>query len=322
MKIVRNIKVPTGNIFVGQGQNGLIEFLSIGDYGQKVNLNQRKKVPDGLKTMPLTEKWVVTISTQYGCSMMCRFCDVPKVGFGKNATLTDMQAMIETAISIPGMPNYTKRLNVHFARMGEPTFNDAVNDCAEWLIKKYGGNYHPHPVVSTMMPRNNKNLKKFITRWMEIKNIVYQGNAGLQLSINSTDENEREYMFSRNALTLDDISELMAGMRPEGRKITLNFAVAGYTVDCDYLAKLFTPDYYIIKLTPMHKTKTALQNKIETAGDYTQHEPYEKLELRFQKAGFETLVFIASHDEDDGLITCGNAILSGSFPANGLEVWE
>ena len=34
----------------------------------------------------LDEKWVITISTQDGCSMECKFCDVPKVGKGINAT--------------------------------------------------------------------------------------------------------------------------------------------------------------------------------------------------------------------------------------------
>jgi hypothetical protein len=30
MKIIKNIKVPTGNMLIGQGDNGLLEFLSIG----------------------------------------------------------------------------------------------------------------------------------------------------------------------------------------------------------------------------------------------------------------------------------------------------
>jgi len=30
------------------------------------------------------------------------------------------------------------------------------------------------------------------------------------------------------------------------------------------------------------------------------------------------LVFIASHEEDDSMITCGNAILSGKLPPNEL----
>lgn len=314
MKIIQNLEVPTGNIFVVEGAKGKLELLSLGDYGQDINLNQNKPVPNGLPCMPLTEKWVVTISTQYGCSMGCNFCDVPKVGSGKNATFHDMCGMILVALTQPGVPDWTSRLNIHFARMGEPTWNPDVLDCGKWIADHLGDTYNPHPVVSTMMPKGNKWLKVFIHTWMRLKNRVYKGNAGLQLSINSTDEQERSEMFNGKCCTLEQIRNIMDGIIPVGRKITLNFAVADYTVDCDKLAALFSPELYIVKLTPMHKTDSALENDIKTAGDYTTSEPYQELEERMQKAGFETLVFIASNEEDDGRITCGNAILSGTVP--------
>jgi len=319
MKIERRLIVPTGEILVVKGARGLLEMLSLGDYGQAVNLNQHKPVPDGLSVMPLTEKWVVTISTQYGCSMGCEFCDVPKVGPGIDATFNDICGQILTALTLPGVPNTTKRLNIHFARMGEPSWNPNVLDCGKW-IADHLGEYNPHPVVSTMMPNGNKWLKTFIHTWMRMKNRVYKGNAGLQLSINSTDETERAKMFSGHACTLEGIAEIMRGIIPVGRKITLNFAVAGYTVDAEKLARLFSPELFIVKLTPMHKTESAIANKIRTAGDYTMHEPYEDLEHRLQDAGFETLVFIASNDEDLGRITCGNVILSGTLPHSFQEV--
>ncbi len=314
MRILRNLQVPTGNIFIVEGNKGKLEMLSIGDYGQDINLNQKKPVPDGLKIMPLTEKWVVTISTQYGCSMKCNFCDVPIVGNGRNATFYDLTGMILIALTQKGVPEYSKRLNIHFARMGEPTWNPAVLDCGKWIHEHLGDTYNPHPVVSTMMPRKNEWLKNFVHTWMRMKNRLYKGNAGFQISVNSTDETERKIMFNDNACTLEEIAEIMKGIIPVGRKITLNFAVANYTVDCEKLARLFTPELYIVKLTPMHKTVAATINGIKTNGNYTEYEPYQELEQRFKKAGYETLVFIASNDEDLGRITCGNAILSGSLP--------
>ena len=106
----------------------------------------------------------------------------------------------------------------------------------------------------------------------------------------------------------------MRGIVPVGRKITLNFAVAGYTVDPEVLLRWFPPEWYIIKLTPMHKTVTAMEKGIRTEGEYTEPEPYMELEDKLKKVGYEVLVFIASRDEDEGRITCGNAILSGSYP--------
>ena len=52
-----------------------------------------------------------------------------------------------------------------------------------------------------------------------------------------------------------------------------------------------------------------------TAGEYDTYTPYQKLELDLREAGYDVLVFIASREEDESRITCGNAILSGHEPA-------
>jgi 23S rRNA (adenine2503-C2)-methyltransferase len=314
MDILRRLSVPTGDILVVQGSQGKLEMLSLGDYGQAVNLNQHKQVLDGTPLMPLSEKWVITISTQYGCSVGCDFCDVPRVGPGRNASLSDLQGQILTGVLLHPEIQSTKRLNVHFARMGEPSYNPFVLDCAKWLKLHLDSEYNIHPVVSTMMPNNNIWLKTFIHNWMRIKNRVYGGNAGLQLSINSTDELQRGNMFNWKACRLDEIAQIMEGIVPTGRKITLNFAVANYTIEPEYLLRFFRPEWYVCKLTPMHKTKAALSIGLETHGDYTSPEPYLELEDKLKRAGYDVLVFIASNDEDSGRITCGNAILSGSMP--------
>ena len=318
MITIKNIAVPTGNILIVEGDHGKLECLSLGDYGQSVNLNQHKAVPDGLPLMPLSEKWVITVSTQYGCSMGCRFCDVPKVGPGKNATDDDLYGQVVSCLELHPEIRATKRLNIHYARMGEPSWNASnVLQATRYLHMTFG-RMNIHPVVSTMMPCGNPMLRSFLKEWVDLKNSKpYNGNAGLQLSINSTDDDERMHMFSGNSLQLWEISEIINKAAPVvlGRKITLNFAVADYTVDAELLAKLFPPDRFICKLTPMHKTTAALRNGIETEGDYTTPEPYIELEKRLKDVGFDTLVFIASRDEDEGRITCGNAILSGTMPS-------
>lgn len=55
--------------------------------------------------------------------MNCNMCDVPKVGMGRNATFNDMIGQIRTALSLHPEITHTDRLNVHFARMGEPSWN-------------------------------------------------------------------------------------------------------------------------------------------------------------------------------------------------------
>ena len=70
MKILKEIKVPTGEIYTAKGDKGVLEFLTVADYGKDANIKadflgitrELNGVPNGTP-MPLTEKWVITIST-------------------------------------------------------------------------------------------------------------------------------------------------------------------------------------------------------------------------------------------------------------------
>jgi len=317
LEIIKRVSVPTGDILIVRGDKGFLEMLSLGDYGKEVNLKADFMGLDReidqvhhTKLLPLEEKWVITISPQYGCSTGCTFCDVPKVGPGANATFKDLIKQVLTGLHLHPEVTYTKRLNIHFARMGEPTWNPNVLDATKWLKEHIDSEYKIHPVVSTMMPSRNEWLKTFIHTWMRIKNRLLRGEAGLQISINSTNEEEREIMFNHRALSLYEITQVMDGIVPFGRKITLNFAIAGWEIDPSVLRRYFDPADYVIKLTPMHKTQTAEDNSIRTDGDYTTYYPYEEHERVLKEAGYDVLVFIASKEEDESRITCGNAILS------------
>jgi len=318
MNIIRNLRVPTGNILVCQTSKGPLELLSLADYGQDVNLNQNIPVADGTPLLPLSEKWVITISTQYGCSTNCTFCDVPKVGPGLNVAYEDLRDQVLIGLALHPEVSATKRLNVHFARMGEPTWNLDILEFARKIrqeVRPFVGRSLVHPVVSTMMPKHNKALFSFLADWMEIKNYDFRGDAGLQISVNSTDDAERETMFNGNALSLTEVARMGKALDfPKGRKITLNFAVANYKIDAVKLRDLFDPRRFICKLTPMHKTLAAVGNGIETTGDYTTPYPYQRHAELLRAVGFDVLTFIASHDEDAGRITCGNVILSGAMP--------
>lgn len=325
----RNLKVPTGNICTIKGElNKELEFVSIGDYGKNANIKanflgitkELNGVPNG-DILPLSEKWVITISTQYGCSMNCKFCDVPKVGPGINATYQDMVNQIYAALSLHPEVTKTNRLNIHFARMGEPTWNRHVLDVAlDLLCIAYNKKLNAktiHPVVSTMMPMYNNKLMRFITKWANMKNIGFKGEAGLQFSINSTNEQQRIDMFSGKAITLKNIAYLAERLPiPIGRKYTLNFALAdGYEIDAKLLKSLFNPNHFMVKITPLHRTTSCSDNNIITTGGMDNFVPYKDAERDLINEGFDVIIFVPSYDEDDGLITCGNAILSGKLPS-------
>ena len=315
------IKVPTGHICIKNGElKKPLEFLSLGDYGQSNNIkaeflgftDEINGVVHG-DLLPLEEKWVITISSQYGCNMNCTFCDVPKVGPGFNASVTDLVMQFESAMAMH--PEVKKgRINLHYARMGEPTWNIDVIKPAYYLkgvMDSMGFNFHP--VVSTMMPKANKNLKAFLKDWLYFKNYFCDGDAGLQLSINSTNHLAREVMFNGNALCLREISEMFLELLQHdeyhGRKITLNFALTGDGIEADYLRELFSPRYFMCKLTPIHDTNACRDNGIEAKG-YNSYDIYRDVEESLKDVGFDVLVFVPSREEDESRITCGNAVLS------------
>lgn len=322
-------KIPTGFLFSNTYSKGDLETLSIGDYGKAVNvkadfLGYNREI-DGVPNthcMPLSEKWVITISTQYGCQCDCSFCDVPKVKWRGNASFSDLYDQLVNAINLFPSCKYTERMNIHFARMGDPIFNENVFEFSRWLYKnKRGWNEKHnlrvetlHPVLTTSLPNWFPKLKERILEWCQIKNEVYNGQAGLQFSINSTNESHRKATFRRGALTLEELSELAKDTPdPIGRKYCLNFAFSDeYELDGSKLAALFSADKFMVKITPIHNNNACRENGIKTAEGYDSYKPYRRAEEAAKKAGFDTLVFIPSLDEEDGLVTCGNVILGGS----------
>ena len=316
MKIVNT---HTGKIYVDTDKK--LEFLTVGDYGKENNikadfLGLTKEINGVANTeVDLSDKWVATISTQKGCPMACQFCDCPKYGFYGNASIEDMCYEIEQILKGENVKS-TKRFNVHFARMGEPTFNENVLFFAETYLKPLVERYIKadtiHPVVSTMLPKGNKNLNSFIQRWCLIKNDVYDGEAGLQFSINSTDEEQRSTQFGGKSLSLLEISELAKQLpMPKGRKYTLNFAVTAQTIlDAKELSRLFDKDKFIVKITPIHETNSAIKNGFDVATSYTDYDVYRKFEQPLLDEGWDVIVFVPSKEEDSDRITCGNALIA------------
>ena len=64
--------------------------------------------------------------------------------------------------------------------------------------------------------------------------------------------------------------------------------------------------------TPIHNNNACTENGITTVGGYSSFTPYAELEQGLIDAGFDVLVFVPSMDEENGLVTCGNAVLGGS----------
>ena len=295
----------TGKIVTDTDLN--LEYLYVGDYGKENNikasfLGYDKRI-DKVEHKPvdITDKLVVTVSSQKGCPMDCNFCDCPKLGFKGNATLPELITEIMSGVALSGI-KHGQRLNVHYARMGEPTFNPNVITSAEFIAQMLMNDHSDvtfdtyHPVVSTMMPKANKNLKEFLHKWVET-GFAYGGEDGfgLQFSINTLDENDRNEMFRNRSLSLQEISDIIKELpMPKKRKYTLNFAVTSKSnLDVALMNKYFDKEKCIVKMTPIHETVEAVDEGYEIVND-----------------GWDVIVFVPSKEEDEDRITCGNSLIA------------
>lgn len=317
MRIINQTR--TGAI-VSDTELGL-EYLYVGDYGKENNikadfLGYTKRI-ENVEHHPvdLAEKLVVTVSSQKGCPMVCDFCDCPKVGFHGNCSVAEIVSEVTSGIALSGV-KHGKRLNVHFARMGEPTLNAAVIATANTIAHMLKDSNADvsfdtyHPVVSTMMPAANKKLEQFLTEWV-YAGYEYGGEDGygLQFSINTLNEQERNRAFDNRSLDLATIGKIIDRLpAPKRRKFTLNFAVTSESdLNPVRMSDIFDPEKCIVKITPIHETHAATDNGYEIVRNF---DVYERFEQPLTDAGWDVIVFVPSAEEDEDRITCGNALIA------------
>lgn len=98
---MKTVLTHTGKIYVDTEHR--LEFLIVGGYGKENNIKADflglTKEINGVENtaVDLSKKWVATISTQKGCPMHCKFCDVPKFGFYGNASMIDKSELLQKA---------------------------------------------------------------------------------------------------------------------------------------------------------------------------------------------------------------------------------
>lgn len=320
--MIKEFRTRTGAIYCDTEKK--MEYLYVGDYGKENNIKadflgfkkEINSVPH--HEVDLKDKMVVTVSTQKGCPMNCMFCDCPKVKFGGNISRVELAEEVIQAIAFSRC-KYTERFNLHLARMGEPSLNaENVLNFLKYDLRGLVNNMMKadtiHPVFTTMCPKGlgKEKLAEILQSFCNIKNVDYNGEAGLQLSINSTDNVQRDQLFRGRSLSLEEIAEIAAVLpMPKGRKYTLNFPVTDKTIlDPKELSRLFDKEKFIVKITPIHETHEANENGINTPEGYYKYDVYRQFEQPLIDEGWQVIVFIPSKEEDEDRITCGNALLS------------
>ena len=274
---------------IAQTENGILEFV------------ESIQPP-----IPREEKWVLIISTLYGCPMGCIMCDAGEYYHGK-VSKAEMFSQIDHLIA-KRFPNSRMlipipKLKIQFARMGEPTLNSDVLGVLKELPKKYNA---PGliPCISTVAPNNGAN---FLSDLINIKNDLYaDGKFQLQFSIHSTNEEKRNDIIHDNIWSMNQIKKFGDKWLEKGdRKITLNFAVAeSFQINPDIIARIFPPSDYFIKITPINPTNKAIKTGLKSAIT-SENEGQFKLVEDFKSLGYETLLSIGEWEENQIGSNCG-----------------
>ena len=252
------------------------------------------------------EKWILLTSTMHGCPVGCKMCDAGGYFHGK-PTAEEILEQIDFMVvnRYPDRRVLSKQFKIQFARMGEPALNDSVLDVLEELPKRYDA---PGlmPSISSVAP---KGTDAFFERLLEIKNRLYSsGHFQFQFSIHTTDLALRDELVPVKKWDFAKMAAFGERFYEEGdRKVTLNFALAqGQPLDPEVLKTHFSPDVFLIKITPLNPTYRAVENNLESYIDpHEQNVNQDAVVKALEEAGYDVIVSIGEVEENLIGSNCG-----------------
>ena len=248
--------------------------------------------------LPRDQKWVLLVSTMYGCPVGCMMCDAGGYFQGKlSAEEIFDQVDFLVRKRFPNGKIPSQQVKIQFARMGEPALNPAVLAVIDELPSRYE---IPGlmPSISTIAPQGTQ---RFFEQLLEIKNIHYSGGRfQFQFSLHTTDAAMRDKLIPVRKWDFRQMAEY--GERfyePGDRKITLNFALAqGLPLDPQVLLSYFSPDAFLIKITPLNPTYRALECKLASYIDPNKPHAEYQLAADLQQAGYDVIISIGEVEEN------------------------
>lgn len=257
--------------------------------------------------LPKEAKWVMMVSTQVGCPVGCAMCDVGSLGFLGNLSAEEILDQVRHVVSEnPGLDwRRHPKVKIHFARMGEPSLNPAVLEVLRHLarVAPWPGIL---PSISTVAPKSPA-VEPFFEQLLAVKDACYPGGRfQLQFSVHSTDEAERDRIVPIRKWRLEEMAAYGERfVRPGDRKVTLNFALGpGSKLEARRVAEVFSPERFLVKITPVNPTRTADANG-ETR---LWHEPppaVAEAAHRLKDLGFDVVLSPSRPEEVEAATSCG-----------------
>lgn len=271
-------------------------------------------------------KWVLIVSTMFGCPVHCRMCDAGG-DFAGRLSSDEIIAQIDEIVlrRYPDRRVPAQKFKVQFARMGEPSLNPAVIDAMEAIPSIFDA---PGLLVSlsTIVPSASG---EFFEDLMKVKERLYRGGKfQLQFSIHTSDPGMRRELIPIGTWTFQQMArygERFCCPEKADRKVVLNFAPAvGYPIEASAIAADFTPDKFIIKLTPLNPTITASREGLRSVIVPGLPDTWRPLVSAFEAEGYEVVLSIGETEENRIGSNCGQLIqrtLSGhGLPKDAYEL--
>lgn len=317
MKTKNVCYLPSGRIFLLDINGYTIECTEMRDVS--VHGKEHQEVRTSLDPhviwkhlVPYKDKWLLTVSTQKGCSHNCQFCDVAALPFKGNLTQEEIEYQVEFIL---GNTNYVKECNkakIGFARMGEPAHNlDNVLGAMINLPKISAGSKRTFkwlPCFNTILPTKGKYCgEEVLDRVVEVKEKYFDGFLHLQLSCNSTDESVRKTLFGgAQVMPIEEMIKYLNKKTLTNRTATFNFIVMnGVEVSVDKLHKMgLNGNKHTVKLIPLNRTIAGEKYGLETYANYDTYNKLLELKDQFHSAGVPVVVDAIAKCEEAGLC-CG-----------------
>ncbi|MEW6717180.1 MAG: radical SAM protein [Chloroflexota bacterium] len=268
---------------------------------------------------PREEKWVLLVSTLFGCPVRCLMCDAGGHYKGK-LTSEEILAQIDYLVSTryPDGVVPSKQFKIQFARMGEPTLNNDVLHVLKALPQRYQA---PGLMssLSTIAPRKTD---FFFDQLVNIKDKYYSGGRfQFQFSLHTTDEKLRRQLVPIPTWSFAEMADYGKRFYQVGdRKITLNFALAeGTPVDPKILLRHFDPAKFLIKITPLNPTHQAQKHGLASHIDPMLSINKSQVVTSLQEAGYQVIVSIGEREENLIGSNCGQYVLRHLEAQTSLE---
>ena len=256
---------------------------------------------------PRAEKWIVNVSTQYGCPVECLFCDAGggfKGNIGAGLILAQVQAVLDRHDA--SLRRTCGKLKVHLSRMGEPALNPAVPEAIA-ALPALAPNPNLWACVATTYPTGTEG---WLADVHAVKERHFHGRFQLQFSLNSTDDEWRRRLMPFPHAPLAQVARDGRAFFSKGdRRLVLNFALSsGVPVDPDVVGDLFDPAAFMVKLTPLNPTARGRETGLSTALLPASPAGVDTLVHGLKRRGFDVVVSIGDTREDEIGSNCGQAV--------------